>query len=118
MLAPSADQVYARKGIVLNPHYKGMGKLYGSEYWTYLLPKRVGATRARELTEALLPISTRTAQQIGLIDDAFAEDAAGFRQHIREKAEELAKSPRYAQLLEEKRHTRQTDEDRKPLQAY
>src|SRR5258708_2990637 len=101
MLALAADFVYARKGIVLNPHYKGMGKLYGSEYWTYLLPKRVGATRARELTEAQLPISTRTAQQIGLIDDAFAEDTASFRQHISQLAEELAKSPRYAQLLEE-----------------
>jgi putative two-component system protein, hydrogenase maturation factor HypX/HoxX len=118
MLALAADLVYARKGIVLNPHYKGMGKLYGSEYWTYLLPKRVGATKARELTEALLSISTRTAHQIGLLDDAFEEDAAGFRQRIRQLAEELARSPRYAHLLEEKRYTRQTDEDRKPLQAY
>ncbi len=118
MLALAADLVYARKGIVLNPHYKGMGNLYGSEYWTYLLPKRVGAPKAQELTEALLPISTRTAQQIGLIDDAFEEDAASFRHHIRGLAEELASSCRYAHLLEEKRHTRQTDEASKPLQAY
>ena len=118
MLALAADLVYARKGIVLNPHYKGMGKLYGSEYWTYLLPKRVGGTKARELTEALLPISTRTACQIGLLDDAFEEDAAGFRQRIRRLAEELARSPRYAHMLEEKHHARQTDENHKPLQAY
>src|SRR5216684_2853177 len=102
MLALAADLVYARKGVVLNPHYKGMGRLYGSEYWTYLLPKRVGATKARELTEALLPISTRTAHQIGLIDDAFAGDAASFRQHISQLAEELASSNHYARLLEEK----------------
>ncbi len=82
MLALAADLVYARKGIVLNPHYKGMDNLYGSEYWTYLLPKRVGASKARELTEALLPVSTRTAQQIGLIDGAFEEDTASFRHHI------------------------------------
>ncbi len=118
MLALAADLVYARKGIVLNPHYKGMGKLYGSEYWTYLLPKRVGATRARELTEALLPISTRTAQQIGLIDDAFEEDTASFRQHFSQLAEELASSPCYQHLLEEKRYARQTDEKSKPLHAY
>jgi len=118
MLALAADLVYARKGIVLNPHYKAMGNLYGSEYWTYLLPKRVGATKARELTEALLPISTRTAQQIGLIDAAFEEDAASFRHHVRELAEELASSSRYEHLSEEKRHTRQTDEASKPLQAY
>jgi putative two-component system hydrogenase maturation factor HypX/HoxX len=118
ILALAADLIYARKGIVFNPHYKGMGKLYGSEYWTYLLPKRVGATKARELTEALLPISTGTAQQIGLIDAAFEEDAASFRQRIRQLAEELASSDLYEYMLEAKRHTRQTDEASKPLEAY
>src|SRR5205814_1690563 len=118
MLALAADCVYARKGIVLNPHYKGMGKLYGSEYWTYLLPKRVGGEKARELTEALFPISTSTAQEIELLDDAFEEDAASFREHISKIAEELASSHRYEQMLEEKRHTRKTDEASKPLQAY
>ena len=118
ILALAADCIYARKGIVLNPHYKGMGKLYGSEYWTYLLPKRVGGEKARELTEALLPISTSTAQQIGLLDDAFEEDAASFREHISKIAEELASSHRYEQMVEEKRHTRKTDEASKPLQAY
>ena len=118
MLALAADFVYARKGIVLNPHYQGMGKLYGSEYWTYLLQKRVGGEKARELTEALLPISTRTAHQIGLLDDAFGEDVASFSQHIRRLAEELACSHRYEHLLEEKRHRRKHDEALKPLQAY
>src|SRR6266581_3711420 len=116
MLALAADLVYARKGIVLNPHYQGMGKLYGSEYWTYLLPKRVGATKALELTEALLPISSSAAQQIGLLDDAFEEDAASFREHIRELAEELASSHRYKAMLEEKRQARKNDEEKKPLQ--
>ncbi len=118
ILALAADFVYARKGIVLNPHYKGMGNLYGSEYWTYLLPKRVGEEKARELTEALLPLSTRTAQGIGLLDDAFEEDAASFRQHISKLTEELASSPRYEHILEEKRHSRKKDEEKKPLQAY
>jgi methylenetetrahydrofolate dehydrogenase (NADP+) / methenyltetrahydrofolate cyclohydrolase len=95
-----------------------MGKLYGSEYWTYLLPKRVGATKACELTEALLPISTRTAQQIGLLDDAFGEEAASFREHICQIAEELADSYRYEDMLREKRQRRKNDEARKPLQAY
>src|SRR5258708_20869274 len=118
MLALAANFVYARKGIVLNPHYKGMGNLYGSEYWTYLLPKRVGGEKAQELTEALLPISTRTAHQIGLLDDAFGEDAASFREHIRQIAEELASSHRYEDMLQEKRQSRKNDEARKPLQAY
>ncbi len=118
MLALAADFVYTRKGIVLNPHYKGMGNLYGSEYWTYLLPKRVGGEKARELTEALLPISSRTAHQIGLLDDAFEEDAASFCEHIRKLAEELASSHRYELIVEEKRQRRKNDEARKPLQAY
>jgi putative two-component system protein, hydrogenase maturation factor HypX/HoxX len=118
MLALAADYVYARKGSVLNPHYKGMGNLYGSEYWTYLLPKRVGEVKARELTEALLPVSTSTAKQIGLLDEAFGEDAASFHERIRQRAEELASSHCYENLLEEKRHGREHDEARKPLQAY
>ena len=118
MLALAGDFVYGRAGIVLNPHYKGMGNLYGSEYWTYLLPKRVGAAKARELTEALLPMSTCAAQRIGLLDDAFGEDAASFREHIRKLAERLASCNRYECLLEEKRQRRAHDEARKPLHAY
>ena len=118
MLALAADYVYARQGVVLNPHYKGMGKLYGSEYWTYLLPKRVGEEKARALTEALLPISTRTARQIRLLDDACEEDAGSFREHIRQLAEELATSSRYEDLLQEKHQRRKHDEQSKPLQAY
>lgn len=40
-MALAADHVIARESSVLNMHYKKMG-LYGSEYWTYTLPKRVG----------------------------------------------------------------------------
>ena len=41
--ALAADHVLAREDVVLNPYYGHMGGLYGSEYWTYLLPRRVGA---------------------------------------------------------------------------
>ena len=44
MLALAADYVWCRAGAVLNPHYRLMG-LHGSEYWTYTLPRRVGAPR-------------------------------------------------------------------------
>ena len=53
MLALAADHVYARSGVVLNPHYRSMGDLYGSEYWTYTLPRRVRQRRALELTLVL-----------------------------------------------------------------
>jgi enoyl-CoA hydratase/carnithine racemase len=45
-LALAADRVWARRGVILNPHYKNMGNLYGSEYWTYLLPRRMGEAGA------------------------------------------------------------------------
>ena len=46
-LALAADQVLMRDGIVLNPHYKNMGNIFGSEYWTYVLPRRVRAGTRR-----------------------------------------------------------------------
>jgi putative two-component system hydrogenase maturation factor HypX/HoxX len=73
MLALAADLVYVRSGVVLNPHYKRMG-LYGSEYWTYSLPKRVGYKKAMELTSTCLPMGTQVAKEIGLIDDYFADN--------------------------------------------
>ena len=48
--ALAADQVVAREDAVLNPYYRHMGGLYGSEYWTYLLPRRVGAELTARLT--------------------------------------------------------------------
>ena len=70
-LALAADRVFARDGVVLNPHYKGMGNLYGSEYWTYLLPRRVGAEAADALTRGRLPMSAAQAAACGLVDAHF-----------------------------------------------
>ncbi len=58
-LALAADCVLARSGIVLNPHYRNMGNLYGSEYWTYLLPRRVGAEQAHAIMARRLPLGMR-----------------------------------------------------------
>jgi putative two-component system hydrogenase maturation factor HypX/HoxX len=124
MLALAADKVFARDGIVLNPHYKGMGGLYGSEYWTYSLPKRVGAENALELTGRCLPVGVREARAIGLIDDVILRDEVGedafggFREQIARIADGLARSPRYAHLLQNKRAVRERDERVKPLRQY
>jgi putative two-component system hydrogenase maturation factor HypX/HoxX len=50
-MALAADYVVARESSVLNMHYENMG-LYGSEYWTYTLPKKLGEVAARELISA------------------------------------------------------------------
>jgi putative two-component system protein, hydrogenase maturation factor HypX/HoxX len=117
-LALAADRVLARSGVILNPHYKGMGNLYGSEYWTYLLPRRVGWERARAVTENRLPIAAPQAAAIGLIDEAHGDDVAGFVGRAVRAAEALAANPEYADLLERKRARRAADEAAKSLAQY
>jgi putative two-component system hydrogenase maturation factor HypX/HoxX len=98
MLALAADQVWCRGGAVLNPHYRLMG-LHGSEYWTYTLPRRVGAREAARLTEGCLPVSSASALHSGLVDRVIAADPAGFRAQVAILAERLARSPDYAAQL-------------------
>jgi putative two-component system hydrogenase maturation factor HypX/HoxX len=98
MLALTADQVWCRGGAVLNPHYRLMG-LHGSEYWTYTLPRRVGAREAAQLTEGCLPVSSASALHSGLVDRAIAADPAGYRAQVAALAERLARSPDYAARL-------------------
>lgn len=117
-LALAADEVWARRGVVLNPHYKNMGNLYGSEYWTYLLPKRVGQTRAREITQNRLPLSASGALQEGLIDACFGDDMAEFHLEVKRWASALATAPDYLERLAEKQAHRSRDEAKKPLAAY
>ncbi len=117
MMPLAADYVWAREGCVMNPHYKTMG-LYGSEYWTYLLPKRVGPGRALELTEIPLPIGMKNAKTIGMIDEILPDDYGEFQHQLRGKAEALASSPDYDVLLAQKHKRRAADEAVKPLAAY
>lgn len=118
VLALAADEVWARGGVVLNPHYKGMGGLYGSEYWTYLLPRRVGAARAQELTESLQPLTSERAERIGLVDAAFGEDGAGFRAEVEARVQALTEAVAWRKAIHLKRRRRSADERRKPLESY
>jgi putative two-component system protein, hydrogenase maturation factor HypX/HoxX len=117
-LALAADRVWARDGVVLNPHYKGMGNLYGSEYWTYLLPRRVDADRARRVTEARLPVGVDGAAAMGLIDAHFGTEPSAFRAEVAARAAALATDSRLPQWLAEKQARRTADEAVKPLEAY
>jgi len=117
-MALAADLVAAREGVVLNPHYKGMGNLYGSEYWTYLLPRRCGPERAAKVADDRLPIGTRRAAEWGLIDAAFGGNVAEFRAGIESLAERIAADPALELRQAEKRLGRLADENAKPLAAY
>ncbi|HTX12214.1 MAG TPA: hydrogenase maturation protein [Solirubrobacteraceae bacterium] len=117
--AVAADHVVAREDVVLNPYYQHMGGLYGSEYWTYLLPRRVGGELAAELTTAPFnPIGTRRAVDIGLLDATFGDTVASFRAQVQGLAERLARHPDFSYWLEQKRYERARDERNKPLATY
>jgi putative two-component system hydrogenase maturation factor HypX/HoxX len=117
--AMAADHVVARKDVVLNPYYQHMGGLYGSEYWTYLMPRRIGAELTAELTSApFRAVGTRRAVEIGLIDEAFGDDAASFLAQVCGLAERLARHDDHARWLEDKRRRRAADEQVKPLSVY
>ncbi len=117
-MALAADRVLARNGLVLNPHYKGMGNLYGSEYWTYLLPRRAGTENAEAVTQARLPMGVAEAGCLGLIDERLNGTAAEFREQVMERAEALAGDPALPQLLGDKAQRRAADEAEKPLVSY
>ena len=85
--------------------------LYCSEYWTYLLPTRVGPGRALELTEHPLPIGMKKAKAIGLIDAILPDNFTEFQSQVRLQAEALAGSPDYDRRLRAKRELRAVDED-------
>jgi len=117
-LALAADCVLARSGIVLNPHYRNMGNLFGSEYWTYLLPRRVGAGQARAIMARRLPLGMAEAASLGLIDDHAGPEEAEFRALVRARAAALAAPNRFEQGLADKRRRRAADEQQRPLADY
>jgi putative two-component system hydrogenase maturation factor HypX/HoxX len=117
-LARAADEVWAREGVILNPHYKDMGNLYGSEYWTYLLPRYAGEGNATRITRARLPMGTREARSLGLVDHVFDAAAGGFSDAVKQHATGLAQAPDFAACLASRNARRAADEQQRPLQSY
>jgi len=117
MLALAADEVWCRGGAVLNPHYRLMG-LHGSEYWTYTLPRRVGAEEAARLTDACLPVSPASALQSGLVDRVIEGGADAFRAQVAALAERLAHRPDYPRRVAVKAQQLTAATTVQPLHAY
>lgn len=113
-LARACDQVWVRDGVVLNPHYKNMGNLYGSEYWTYLLPPRVGAEGARAIMQHRLPMLADEAVRCGFYDAVLPRQT--FAAELKQRAEKLVAE--FARHIDAKRARRARDEQEKPLAAY
>ncbi|OAI06305.1 hemerythrin domain-containing protein [Methylomonas methanica] len=119
ILAIAPDKVLARDGVIFNPHYKNMGELYGSEYWTYLLPKRVGLSMATQLTEERLPISAKKAWRMGLVDKVLDRQHTIFAAQLKQTVKSYLADPGALKvLLDEKAERRCADEAAKPLAVY
>jgi putative two-component system hydrogenase maturation factor HypX/HoxX len=117
-LALAADEVWACDGVVLNPHYKDMGNLYGSEYWTYLLPRRAGIENAHRITQARLPMGAAEAHRLGLIDRILPPSARADLAAIELIARTVAMDAGLTARLDDKRRHRAADDAQKPLAAY
>jgi len=117
-LARAADEVWARRGVILNPHYKDMGNLYGSEYWSYLLPRYAGAENAERIIQARLPMGVREALSLGLVNQVLSHDAQGFVTAVKRRAADMAAVPDFAERLAIKNRRRAADEAVRPLRAY
>jgi putative two-component system hydrogenase maturation factor HypX/HoxX len=117
-LAFACDKVWARSGVLLNPHYKNMGNLYGSEYWTYTLPRRVQHGAPRAVMENRLPISAAQAVAIGLVDSVIDIGRPAFMDAITARALELVSDASHAPCVAAKRERRARDEADRPLAKY
>ncbi|MBU3697962.1 hydrogenase maturation protein [Dechloromonas sp.] len=115
-LARAADVVWVRDGVMLNPHYKNMGNLYGSEFWTYLLPPRVGEQGARDIMRHRLPMSALESVRCGFYDACLP--APGFAVDVARRAAELAAAPDIEARIAAKAARRAADEATKPLAEY
>jgi len=117
-LAFACDEVWARAGVILNPHYKNMGNLYGSEYWTYTLPRRVKRGDPAAVMQNRLPVGTAQAAELGLVDRVFDAGRDAFLPQAIARAQQLAASPAFGAQLAAKRAQRAADEAARPLAAY
>lgn len=117
-LARAADYVWSHEQLVLNPHYKDMGNLYGSEYWTYLLPRACGSERSQQIIESRLPMGASEAVELGLVDDLIGADRCTFRAALTKRARALAGRDDIDEIVAEKKARRLADEAERPLADY
>ncbi|MGR4870943.1 hydrogenase maturation protein [Variovorax sp. LARHSF232] len=117
MLALAADEVWCRDGVILNPHYKLMG-LHGSEYWSYILPKRVGEHEAKRLMQSALPVSAKRAVELGMAERVLQVSPGELGDEVARLAAQLGAAPKLQARIARKQAARKRDESIKPLQQY
>ena len=109
MMALAADLVWSHDSVILNPHYKSMG-LFGSEYYTYFLPKRVGQEKAKQITDNVVPMLARQAVKIGMFDKLIAKDHDHFDQMLQVEVNKLIQDDQQMQNLLDNKRKLMTDD--------
>lgn len=117
IMALACDEVVIRQGVVLNPHYKSMG-LYGSEYWTYLLPKHVGYEAAMRIMDECQPMGALEALNNGMADVLLAEEWSLYHEQLQQYCERLYEVMDFDDFLSLKVKQFQAQEAEKPLAQY
>ncbi|RMF17716.1 MAG: hydrogenase maturation protein [Gammaproteobacteria bacterium] len=111
-MALTADALWARDGVILNPHYRNMGNLYGSEYWTYTLPRRLDEEAALKLADARLPLNAQQALNTGLLDAIGPATHSVFMDWAWTNLLRLSEDPSLPVQLEAKRNRLKDDAER------
>jgi putative two-component system hydrogenase maturation factor HypX/HoxX len=102
MVPLAADLVWTHGSVVINPHYKSM-HLFGSEYWTHFLPKRVGHSKALSITSTIQPMLATKAVEIGMYDKILSENRDQFSMRVSQEARKLAVSHESEMILKDKK---------------
>ena len=89
---------------------------FGSEFWTYLLPPRVGEQGARHHAPSPANVGTRIGALCGFYDACLP--ASGFVVDVARRAVELASAPDIETQIAAKAARRAADEAKKPLADY
>jgi len=99
-LAAASDLVWMGELSILNPHYKTMG-LYGSEYHTYTLKRRVGVNRGQNVLSKCMPVNATAAIRLGLADQILPW--GNFEKEMIAKASKLSEN--YSETIKNKIQT-------------
>ena len=117
MLALACDQVFAREGTLLSPHF-GATAHFGSAYRSYLLPARTGLDAALGLLGHTQPLLAGEAQGLGLVDAVFPEDWVTYERELDTLCTAFLEPTTFGRLIKRKQLRRMRDEAHKPLGEY
>jgi putative two-component system hydrogenase maturation factor HypX/HoxX len=92
--------------------------LYGSEYWTFTLPRRVGPAVAERLMSQALPVSPASALRLGLVDRVVDCGPGAFAREAEALATRLAALPATAARITAKKTERDRQESETPLAVF